>query len=166
MLNNEGPTLTTVGRNPMPSIEASIQIARPPQVVFDFLVEAENLPVWDVSVVKAEDVGDGPAELGTRTRGASKIMGRQFEWTTEVTQFDPPSRVTYTSVDGQVRFAASYVLEAAGAGTQLKARIDAESGLGGVFGRLADPFIANVQARTMRANLDTLAELLLEPPAE
>ena len=150
----------------MPSIEERIEIARSPEEVFDYLVQAEKLPVWDVSVVKAEEVGAGPTGLGTRTAGASKIMGRQFDWTTEVTEFDRPSRVTYTSVDGRVQFCASYVLEAAGDGTRLTSRIDAESGLGGVFGRLADPFIANVQARTMRANLDTLAELLLEPSAE
>jgi hypothetical protein len=34
--------------------------------------------------------------------------------------------------------------------------------LGGVFGRLADPLVEKVQRRTVRANLDTLAELLTQ----
>jgi uncharacterized protein YndB with AHSA1/START domain len=144
----------------MPSIEASIEIAQSPQEVFDYLVRAENLPVWDVSVVRAEEIGNGPAGLGMRTRGASQILGKQFEWTTEVTQFDPPWAVTYTSVDGQMQFAVSYTLESTAGGTHLMTHLDAESGLGGVFGRLTDPLIARVQGRTVRANLETLAELL------
>lgn len=146
----------------MPVVEESVFIARPPQEVFDFLVEAENLPVWDVSIVKAERIGTGPVELGARNRGTSRIMGKHFDWTTEVTDFDPPTRIINTSVEGQISFTVTEVLEPAPGGTKLTYRIDAESDLGGVFGRLADPFIQKAQARTVRANLETLAELLVE----
>jgi len=149
----------------MPVVEESVFIARTPQEVFDFIVKADNLPVWDVSVVKAEQIGNGPAGPGTRTRGASKIMGKQFDWTTEVTEFVPAARVKWTSVEGRMSFAVTNILESAPGGTNFTFRIDADSGLGGVFGRLADPFIANVQARTVRANLATLAELLVEQSA-
>ena len=66
----------------MPVIEESVFIARPPQEVFDYITDPENIPVWDASVLKAEQVGTGPVGLGTRTRGTSKIMGRHFDWTT------------------------------------------------------------------------------------
>jgi len=148
----------------MPVIEESVFIARPPQDVFDFIVDPENLPVWDVSIVKAEQVGTGPVGLGTRNHGTSKILGRHFDWTTETTDFDPPRRIINTSVEGRITFTATNVLEAAPGGTKFTYRIDAESGLGGVFGRLADPFIEKAQARTVRANLETLAELLVDAP--
>lgn len=56
------------------------------------------------------------------------------------------------------------VIEEKPGGTKLTYRIDAESGLEGVFGRLADPFIEKARARTGRANLETLAELLVQQP--
>jgi len=146
----------------MPVIEESVFIARPPQDVFDFIVESQNLPVWDVSIVKAEQVGTGPVGLGTRNRGTSKIMGKHFDWTTETTEFKPPTKVINTSVEGKIKFTVTNVLEAAPGGTMFTYRIDAESGLGGVFGRLADPFIEKAQARTVRANLETLAELVVD----
>lgn len=150
----------------MPVIEESVFIARPPQDVFDFLIESENLPVWDVSIVKAEQIGTGPVGLGTRNRGTSRIIGKHFDWITEATDFDPPTRIIHKSVEGQIKFTVTNVLEPALGGTKLTYRIDAESGLGGVFGRLADPFIQKAQARTVRANLETLADLLVEHPTK
>ncbi|TFB47566.1 SRPBCC family protein [Cryobacterium tagatosivorans] len=148
----------------MPVVEESVFIARSPQEVFDFITDPAKIPVWDASVVAAEQVGTGPIGPGTRTRGTSKIMGRHFDWVTEATQFEPPTRSVLTSVEGPLTFTVTSVLEPAEGGTRLTYRIDADAGLGGVFGRLADPFIEKAQARTVRANLETLAELLAEHP--
>lgn len=149
----------------MPVVEESVFIARSPQEVFDFITDPAKIPVWDASVVAAEQVGTGPIGPGTRTRGTSKIMGRHFDWVTEATQFEPPTRSVLKSVEGPLTFTVTSVLEPAEGGTRLTYRIDADAGLGGVFGRLADPFIEKAQARTVRANLETLAELLAEHPA-
>ena len=88
----------------MPVVEESVVIARPPEEVFDYLAQADNLPVWDSSIVQAEQVGTGPVGVGTRWRGASKILGRRFEWTTELTEFDRPRRSSSRSVEGKLQF--------------------------------------------------------------
>jgi carbon monoxide dehydrogenase subunit G len=149
---------------PMPTVEENIFIARPPQEVFNFLVKSENIPVWDSSIVHAETVGDEPVGLGTRATGTSKVVGRKFDWTTEVAEFEPPRRLTSKSVGGQLDFTVTSTLEPERDGTRLTYRIDAASGLGGVFGRLGDLFVEKAQARTVRANLETLSELLAEHP--
>ena len=41
-------------------------------------------------------------------------------------------------------------------------KVEAESGLGGIFGKLSDPIVENAQRRTVRSNLGTLAELLAQ----
>ncbi|HEY8702213.1 MAG TPA: SRPBCC family protein [Arthrobacter sp.] len=148
----------------MPTVEENIFIARPPQEVFNFLVKSENIPVWDSSIVHAETVGDEPVGLGTRATGTSKVVGRKFDWTTEVAEFEPPRRLTSKSVGGQLDFTVTSTLEPERDGTRLTYRIDAASGLGGVFGRLGDLFVEKAQARTVRANLETLSELLAEHP--
>ena len=148
----------------MPVIEESVFIACPPEVVFDFIVKPENLPVWDSSIITAAQVGDEPIGVGTRSDGSSKIMGRHFDWTVAVEEYDRPRRYSSHSVGGSLQFTVTNVLEPAEGGTTLTYRIDAASGLGGVFGRLADPFVTRAQGRTVRANLETLAELLAAHP--
>ena len=97
--------------------------------------------------------------VGTRWRGTSKILGRRFEWTTEITEFDRPRRSSSRSIEGKLQFTVTILVEPADGGTRFTYRVDVASGLGGVFGRLADPIVERAQARTVRANLDTLAEL-------
>ena len=144
----------------MPVVEESVFIARPPEEVFDYLVEADNLPVWDSSIVHAEQVDADPVGVGTKWRGTSKILGRRFDWTTEVTEFERPRRTSSHSVEGKLQFSVTTLLEPVEGGTRYTYRVEAASGLGGVFGRLADPIVERAQARTVRANLETLAELL------
>jgi ligand-binding SRPBCC domain-containing protein len=148
----------------MPTVEESTHISRPPQEVFSFLSKSENIPVWDSSVVHAETVGDGPVGLGTRATGTSKVLGRKFDWTAEITEFQPPDRFKYSSVDGPLEFTITNTLAPEDDGTRFTYRIDAASGLGGVFGKLADRLVETAQARTVRANLETLSELLAEHP--
>ena len=148
----------------MPVVEESVVIARPPQEVFDFLSKFENIAVYDSSVTASEQVGGGPLGRGSRGRGTSKIMGRRFDWTVEVVEFEPPRRMVSRSVEGKLNFTVSFTLEPADGGTRVTQRIDADSGLGGIFGKVADPLVERAQGRTVRANLETLAEWLVEHP--
>ena len=117
--------------------------------------------MWDSSVMATEGSGT-EVGLGSRTRGTSKIMGRHFDWTTEIVEFDRPSAIVYKSVEGNMEFSVSNALVPEDGGTRLTYRIDAASGLGGVFGKFADAFVARAQARTVKANLDTLGDILAE----
>ncbi|TQJ38217.1 carbon monoxide dehydrogenase subunit G [Arthrobacter sp. SLBN-112] len=148
----------------MPVVEESVVIARPPQEVFDFLSKFENIAVYDSSVTASEQMGAGPVGMGSRGRGTSKIMGRRFDWTVEVVEFEPPRRMVSRSVEGKLNFTVSFTLEPADGGTRVTQRIDADSGLGGIFGKVADPLVERAQGRTVRANLETLAEWLVEHP--
>lgn len=146
----------------MPTIEENAFIDRPPQEVFDYVAEPANLPVWDSSIVHAERLDNGPMAVGSRMKGTSKILGRRFDWTTEVVEFEPPRRSSMRSVDGDLIFTVTFTTEPEGSGTRITQRVDADSGLGGVFGKIADPLVQKAQARTTRANLETLGEVLTE----
>ena len=147
----------------MPVIEENVHISRPPQEIFDYLTTAENLPVWDSSIMEAEQITPGPVQVGTRWRGVSKILGRRFDWTTELTDLDPGTRWTSQAVEGKLRFTVTQQLEPENGGTRFTYKVEAESGLGGIFGRITDPLVEKAQRRTVRGNLDTLAELLTQP---
>ncbi len=144
----------------MPVVEESVVIARPPHEVFAFIVQADNLPIWDSMTIEAEQVTKGEPGLGTRTRGVSKLLGKRLDWTSEVTAFEPDAMATYSTVGGRLSFSATSKLEPVEEGTRLTYRVEAESGLAGVFGKMSDPLVTNALARTVRANLGSLAELL------
>jgi uncharacterized membrane protein len=144
----------------MPVIDETVVIIRPPGEVFDFLMLAQNLPRWDSSMLECAQVGDGPVTVGTRYRGASKILGRRIEWTTEVVELVPGVRAASRSVEGPLTFTVSYEVSASRVGTTLRYRLAAESGLDGAFGRAMEPIVERAQTKVVRANLSTLAGLL------
>ncbi len=79
------------------------------------------------------------------------------------TELEPAARVSSRAVDGKLHFTVTNTMRAEAGGTRFTYRVEAESGLGGIFGRLSDPIVEKAQRRTVRANLDTLAELLAQP---
>jgi uncharacterized membrane protein len=149
----------------MPVIDQSIVIARPAAEVFDFLTHAANLPRWDSSMLECVQLDDAPVTVGTRYRGASKILGRRVEWMTEVIEFVPGVRSKSKSIDGPLAFSVMYEVADLPGGASLRYRLAAESGLGGAFGRAMEPIVEKVQAKVVNANLQTLAGLLEQPAA-
>lgn len=150
----------------MPVVEESVLISREPQEVFDYLSIPENNPLWDSTVAAARQLDDGPVTVGTRWSGTNKILGRRFDWTTEITEVHVPEVLASRSVEGKLHFTARYDLRPESGGTRLTYRIEAESGLGGMFGRFADPLVESAQGKALRANLARLAELLDRQPVQ
>jgi uncharacterized protein YndB with AHSA1/START domain len=144
----------------MPVVEKSVVIARAPHEVFAYVVEAENLPVWDSMTIEAKQLGEGQPGVGTRTKGVSKLLGRRLDWVSEVTAFEPDALATYTTASGKLTFSATSKVEPTAEGTRFTYRVEAESGLGGVFGRMSDPVVTKALGRIIRANLGNLADLL------
>ncbi|RDV10999.1 hypothetical protein DXK94_07490 [Arthrobacter sp. RT-1] len=145
----------------MPVTEESITIARPPQEVFDFLANFENLSAFDAFVTASGQVGDGPPGLGTRGRGTTRFMGQQFDWMVEFTEFEPPRRMVSRSVEGKRDVTATFTLEPADGGTRVTERIETGA-MGGLLGRLPDPLVNRLLGRSLRGNLKTLSRVLAE----
>lgn len=149
----------------MPVVEEGVFVDRPPEEVFEFLIRTENIPVWDSSAIQAEQIGDGPFGPGTRSKGTSKILGKQFDWVTENVHFDPAKRTVIRSIGSKFDFTISNILEPEASGTRLIYRVEVDTGMGGFFSKLSDLLVQKSHARTVRANLETLADLLTEQSA-
>ncbi len=79
---------------------------------------------------------------------------------TEFTEYEPQKLISGKSVDGKVDFTNTSKLEETDGGTRFTYRLETESGLGGIFGKLADPIVSAAYSRVVRASLDNLADLL------
>jgi ligand-binding SRPBCC domain-containing protein len=144
----------------VPTIEESVSINVPPAKVFAFMSNANNAVVYDSSITRSQQEGEGELAVGTRWRGASKVLGREFDWVAECTELEQDRRFASTSVEGKLPFAIRTDFVPEGEGTRLTYTLTADSGLGGVFGKLAEPLVVKAQTRTVRANLATIKELL------
>jgi carbon monoxide dehydrogenase subunit G len=147
----------------MPGVQESVTIARPPQEVFEFLANFENLSAFDAFVTASGQVGDGPPGLGTRGRGTTRYMGQQFDWMVEFTEFEPPRRMVSRSVEGKRDVTATFTLEPADGGTRVTERLEAGA-VGGFLDKLPDALVNRLLGRSLRGNLKTLSRVLAEHP--
>ncbi|WP_052207209.1 SRPBCC family protein [Sinomonas humi] len=144
----------------MPVTDEDVFIAAPPEAVFDYLDDPTHFPVFDPTILTAQLDGDGASRVGSHIRGTSKILGQTFHWVVEVIEHDRPKKHVAKSVEGEISFTTTYTFSPEAGGTRLHYRLEAATGLGGVFGGLGDPAVSEVGARQMRTNLATLAQIL------
>jgi hypothetical protein len=67
--------------------EIAIAIARPVDVVFDYVADQSNEPQYNPRMVRAEKITAGPVGKGTRFRSAVASMGRTAEMLIECTGY-------------------------------------------------------------------------------
>jgi uncharacterized protein YndB with AHSA1/START domain len=100
-------------------IEDAVEIARPPQEVFDFLTDPERLPEWQTSTVEVRRERSGPLEPGERFKEVHAAMGRRLESTVEVAEITPPSAFALKILDGAMPLDGRWTFEPAGGGTRV-----------------------------------------------
>lgn len=136
-------------------IELTVEIARPPEDVFELLSDVERLPEWQPSSVEAHT--DGPLAERSRVTEKRRLLGREVDTELEVVAYEPPKRLTLRSLGGPVDFTVNHELTAQGGGTQL--RFVAEAQPGGLL-RLTEPVLARTAEQEFRRDFDRLKELL------
>jgi len=122
-------------------IEASIDIRRIPQEVFDYAADPARLPDWQPSVESATfDPPGTPRTVGAQGHEVRRVPGgvRTFRW--EVTECDPGSRWSIRGTDGPVRVHVTLAFtpthDASGTHVSYRARFEGH-GLGKLIRLLA-----------------------------
>ena len=139
-------------------IEERVEINRPPQEVFDYVANPENLPEWSGIVLEVHKEAQGELREGDRYTTVAKFLGRRFETPMQVTAHEPPRRHTDRSTGGPFEQEYTFVLEeVAGGGTRLTQVGEGEPG--GFF-RLVGPLLGMAGRRQFRAALGNLKDLL------
>ena len=139
----------------MVRIELTIDVASPPEEVFDRLVDLDGLPEWQSSALEVR--ADEPLAHGVRIFERRRVMGREIENELEVVGFDPPRRLTLKALKGPVRFTVDHELAASDGGTRL--HVVAE-GKAGRFMKLGEPVLARQADAELHGDFERLKELL------
>lgn len=123
----------------MINVETSVVIDRPLEEVFEYVDDTNNDLKWQEGVFESKQTPEGPVEVGTKVSQAFKFLGKRFETTFEVTEYNPNRRVRYKALSGPIKFESGTSFEQVEGGTKLTLELDAD--VGGIF-KLAEPLVA------------------------
>lgn len=139
--------------------EHELEIERPPDDVYAFLSDPENLPLWQSGVLEVRRESD------TRFREVRTFVGRRIESILEVTAAEPGREFSLRSASGPVRFSVQHLLEPAGEGrTRLRVVGEAE-GAGGLF-KLGGRLLPRAAEGRVHEDFASLKALLEATPRE
>lgn len=99
-------------------VEGEFEVARPVQDVFSYLADVTNEATWNPWAKWVRKVSDGPIRSGSVFRGSYQGFG---ELEQDLTDYEPPRRLTYHSVPRGMRDARmTFELEPVGDSTKVR----------------------------------------------
>jgi uncharacterized membrane protein len=95
-------------------IVETTEINRTPQEVFAYLDQLDRHGEWQANIVSTKVETEGATRVGSRATDRRRVPGGQRDITYEITEYDPPRRVSFQGVNGPVRPRGTVTVEPAG----------------------------------------------------
>jgi uncharacterized protein YndB with AHSA1/START domain len=141
----------------MAPIVSTVEIARPPDEVFPYVIDPGTFPEWQHGVVRGA-MNESPTRVGSRCTTIRNIGGSEREITTEITECDPPRRWADHGIDGPIRAVVGVRVEPVATGSRVTIELDFE---GHGIGKLLVPlFVRRQAAKEMPGNMQRLKQRL------
>ena len=146
----------------MAPIVSSIEIARRPEDVFAYAMDAARLPEWQESLLSARTEAGGPPAVGSRLVQTRRVRRTERTMTLQLTEFAPPRSWAARGIDGPVRAMVKGMVEPLdGDRSRVTIELDFE---GHGIGKLLVPLVVRRQAaaemppnmRRLKQRLDAL----------
>ncbi|MGH8996571.1 MAG: SRPBCC family protein [Acidimicrobiales bacterium] len=140
-------------------IASTVEIARPPDVVFAYAVDPSRFGEWQRGVVEGHLEGPAPPTVGTICKMTRRQGAMKQTSTSRVIEIDPPRTWAIHGIDGPIRADVRVVVEPLDTATRSKITIQLEfSGSG--FGRLILPLVQRQAEREVPQSCRKLKERL------
>lgn len=143
----------------MAPITTTVEIDRPPEVVFPYVIDPRTFPAWQPAVLegKLDREAAGVGAICTTTR---KIGGSAREIHSQITEYDPPHRWADHGIDGPIRGIVSVDVQALDEGARSRVTIILDFEGHGI-GKLLIPLVVRRQAaKEMPSNASRLKAAL------
>jgi uncharacterized protein YndB with AHSA1/START domain len=120
-------------------IKHSIEINRPAEEVFAYLDQVDRHSEWQAQLVSTTIETDGPVRVGTRVVERRNVPGGARDFSYEITEHDPPRKVSFRGTAGLIRPVGSYTVDPTGeSSSRMNSELDLEGhGIGKLFAILA-----------------------------
>ena len=102
----------------MIELEFTTYLNHPVEQVYDFVINADNLRLWQTGLIKSEVLTRGPLRVGTRVRQIRYMGPKQSEIKAEITALEPNKRFTTKTIT-KPKVTIDYIFEVKEGGTQL-----------------------------------------------
>jgi uncharacterized protein YndB with AHSA1/START domain len=135
------------------SFEHTVEIPRPPEEVFPWLLEQDKVPRWTGNLERYEQL-DGSLHTGSRVRQVLEVSGRTIDVELEITRYDPPSGAETRFETNGIKVVTAYVLQPNGGGTRLTQSLEAKAG--GLAARMLLPVVQPRLERKLTEDLERL----------
>lgn len=132
---------------PVFTSSVAVLISRPRDDVFAYVADVRNRPRWDDSVDSEELTSPEPIGIGTTVHTRLRSMGRPYQYTWEIVEYEAPNRMKVESTSGPFPTTLSFLFDGLDGGTRVQASVTGRP-TGAM--RLLQPLIA----RTTQKNLD------------
>ena len=129
----------------------SIELRAAPAEVWAFVADLGSTPRWRTTVERVDAPVD--VELGTQMPATTKVFGKRWRWTIEITAMEPPRRLAYRT-SGLTTIDVEYTIEPLPAGGS---RFTFTGSSGSRLAPLARPTLDR-EARKALANLRAILD--------
>jgi uncharacterized membrane protein len=138
--------------------EHTVVVERPPDEVFRFLTDLSNVPEWQSGAVDVK-APEEPLGVGTTYVEVLRFLGKRFEATLEVTEFEPGRRFALRTLTGPIPFRVRHTLEPVGSDGSTRIHVELEGEPGGLF-RVAEGLVMRNARRQIEGDFATLKEMV------
>ncbi len=143
----------------MAPIASSIEVARPAEEVFAYVIDPSTMSEWQQGCVRGHM--DGPTtRVGSKCTTVRRIGGREREVVTEITEYDPPRRWADRGTSGPIRAIVAVKVDPLADTSRARVTIELDFAGHGI-GKLLVPLVVRRQAaQEMPENMRRLKQRL------
>jgi carbon monoxide dehydrogenase subunit G len=140
----------------MTSFSHSIDVPKPPDEVFPWLLEEDKVPQWtsDLSAYEPQ----GALGSGAAIRQVISIGGSHITLNMTVDRYDPPAGAVVSFSTNGVEVTNTYTIEPAGAGSRVTQGLDAKAS--SFTARMLIPVVQGRLEKKVTDDLERLREVL------
>lgn len=138
----------------MGTVTVSIDIAAPPEQVFDAVAHIENFQQVVEDIVNVEFVSEVRRGVGARFRETRNMNGRQATSTLEVTEYEAPTHVRLVSDEGGSVWDSVFRVAPKGEGSELT--LEMEDRPYKLAARLMNPMIRGMIRKAIVGDMEAV----------
>lgn len=140
----------------MPNVTASVVIAHPAQVVWDYIIHPDNIGNVLPGIVSVDAGKEPPYVPGDLWHGVSRSFGITNAWTGVFTRVDIPNLMEFRTTESRFPLTTTDTLEEVAGGTRYTCHVTGDPPFGGPVGRLVDAVMSGVSQRILAKHLAQL----------
>jgi uncharacterized membrane protein len=107
----------------MPKIEDSIDVLVPVRQAYNQWTQFEEFPKFMDGIQSVQQLDD------THVQWSAEIRGEKRQWTTEITEQQPDERISWKTIDGEIKNDGVVIFETIGnEGTRISVEMDIDGG--------------------------------------